>query len=467
MFRFFQNCVYFSKIVIIIIHFLSINKILSQRGFTMENNLPDLIIYNIGTLITMKGHSKKPKTGSELDDIGIVNNDLIACNNGEISYIGNRKDFEESYKIDIENIRTDNIRTLDVGGDVVMPGFIDSHTHLVFGGSRENEFDMKLKGSSYIDILKNGGGILSTVEATRKASKKELLKKAEYFASDMIEYGTTTVEIKSGYGLNPETELKMLEVINDLKNEVPINIYSTYLGAHTIPNEYKNDRKAYVKQVMNTLPKAKEYADFCDVFCEEGAFTVDETRLILNEAKKLGYKLKIHTNQFTEMGGEFLASELGVISADHLDHLSEDGVKSLKQAGIIAVTLPGVPYHLMTGKYSPLRKMIEAGLPVAIATDFNPGSCPSYNMQAMMSLACRNQKISINEVLSMATINSAHALGIADITGSIETGKQADIIILDSKDYRSMIYHFGINHIHETIIKGNEMCYQIEINNVV
>jgi len=348
-----------------------------------------------------------------------------------------------------------------------MPGFIDSHTHLVFGGSREAEFEMKLKGYSYLDILNQGGGILSTVEATRKASKEELLKKAINYASDMIEYGTTTVEIKSGYGLNPETELKILEVAEQLKNKVPINIISTYLGAHTIPNEFKNNREDYIKQVIETLPKARKYAEFCDIFCEESAFTVEESRKILNEAKKLSYKLKIHAGQFNALGGDVLSAELRAISADHLDIISDEGIEKMKEAGVIAVLLPGVPYHLMTGRYAPLRKMIEKGLAVAIASDFNPGSCPSYNMQVMMSIACRNMKSSINEALSMSTINAAHSLGIADITGSIEIGKQADMIILNCPDYRTMIYHFGINHIHETIIKGKIMCYSIEVDNII
>ncbi len=433
----------------------------------MANELPQLIIYNIGTLITMKGFSKKPKIGDELNDLGIIDADAIACKDEKIVFIGKKDELEKKYHINLNHIEKDNIEILDANHNVVMPGFIDSHTHLVFGGSREAEFEMKLKGYSYLDILNQGGGILSTVEATRKASKEELLKKAINYASDMIEYGTTTVEIKSGYGLNPETELKILEVAEQLKNKVPINIISTYLGAHTIPNEFKNNREDYIKQVIETLPKARKYAEFCDIFCEESAFTVEESRKILNEAKKLSYKLKIHAGQFNALGGDVLSAELRAISADHLDIISDEGIEKMKEAGVIAVLLPGVPYHLMTGRYAPLRKMIEKGLAVAIASDFNPGSCPSYNMQVMMSIACRNMKSSINEALSMSTINAAHSLGIADITGSIEIGKQADMIILNCPDYRTMIYHFGINHIHETIIKGKIMCYSIEVDNII
>ncbi len=433
----------------------------------MESKFPNLILYNIGTLITMKGHTTKPKVGKEMSDIGIADADTIACEGGKILFIGKLSEFEKKYGVKVKNIHHNDTKAIDVQGNVVMPGLIDSHTHLVFGGSRENEFEMKLQGHSYIDILKSGGGILSTVEATRKASEDELLEKAIQYTSDMIEYGTTTVEIKSGYGLNPETELKMLRVADKLKNEAPINVLTTYLGAHTFPKEYKDDREGYIRQVIETLPEAKKYATFCDIFCEDGAFTVEESRRILTEAKKQGFKLKIHAGQFNAMGGDMLAGELGTVSADHLDVISDEGIQKMKEAGVIATILPGVPYHLMTGKYAPARRMIDAELPVALATDFNPGSCPSYNMQAMMSLACRNQKISISEALSMATINAAHSLEIADNTGSIEIGKRADILILDCKDYRTMLYQFGINHIHETIINGEIMCYQIDIDNVI
>lgn len=433
----------------------------------MEKKIPSLILYNIGSLITMKGFTQKPKVGTELNDIGISDADIVASDEGKIVFIGKQSEFEKEYDVKVKNIHHKDIKLIDVQKRVVLPGFIDSHTHLVFGGSREHEFEMKLQGKAYIDILKSGGGILSTVKSTRNASEEELLKKAVQYASDMIEYGTTTVEIKSGYGLNPETELKMLKVVQKLKDELPINVLATYLGAHTYPKEYKENREEYIKQVIETLPKAKEYAVFCDVFCEDGAFTVDETRRILVEAGKHGFKLKIHAGQFNAMGGDVLAGDLNAISADHLDVISEEGIQKMKEAGVIAVILPGVPYHLMTGKYAPARKMIEAGLAVALATDFNPGSCPSYNMQAMMSLACRNQKISINEALSMSTINAAHALDCAEETGSIEIGKRADMLILDCKDYRTMLYQFGINHIHETIINGEIMCYQIDVDNVI
>ncbi len=433
----------------------------------MDNNHPNLILYNIGTLISMKGHSKKPKIGEELNDLGIIDADIVACKDEKIVFIGNDKELYDKYSIKLDSIKDDNIYLINVDNGVLMPGFVDSHTHLIFGGSREHEFEMKLKGYSYLDILKSGGGILSTVEATRNASEEELLEKAIYYAENMIDYGTTTVEIKSGYGLNPETELKMLKVADMLKKEVPLNILVTYLGAHTFPKEYKNKREEYIKQVIDTLPEAKKYATFCDIFCEDGAFTIDESKYIMREAEKQGFKIKLHVGQFNSLGGDLLSAELGAVSADHLDYISDEGIERMKEKGVIAVTLPGVPYHLMTGNYAPLRKMIEKQLPVALATDFNPGSCPCYNMQTIMDLACHNQKASINEVLSMSTINAAHALGIADKTGSIEVGKQADMIVLSSPDYRTMVYNFGVNHIHETIIKGQLTSYQIDVETVI
>ncbi len=420
----------------------------------MKNKQPDIVLHNIGQLITMKNFSSRPKVGKELNQINIDNSDTIAIKDKKIIFIGNRNDFINQFDSEPNKLNVNKTKVIDVQGKVVMPGFIDSHTHLVFGGSREDEFEMKLQDYSYLDILKKGGGILSTVEATRKATKEQLLEKAKKYALNMIKHGTTTIEIKSGYGLNVETELKILEVANELKNELPINIVTTYLGAHTIPKDYKENRQDYIKQVIDTLPKAKPLADFCDVFCEDGAFTIDETRKIFLEAKKFNYKLKIHAGQFNAMGGDILAGELGAISADHLDVLSDEGIEKMKQSCVIGVALPGVPFHLMTGIYAPIRKMIEKGLPVAIATDFNPGSCPCYNLQEIINIACRIQKISINEALSMITINAAHSIGLEGKTGSIEIDKQADLNILDCYDYRTMIYNYGVNHVKSTIANG-------------
>jgi imidazolonepropionase len=420
----------------------------------MNDLSPSIVLYNIGQLITMKNHSQRPKIGKELDSININDANTIAIKDKEIIFIGNRQDFEKNYHINLINPNPNKIKAIDVQGKVVMPGFVDSHTHLVFGGSRENEFQMKLQGYSYLDILKQGGGILSTVEATRKATEEQLFDKARSYALDMIKHGTTTIEIKSGYGLDQETELKILRVAHELKKALPVNIVSTYLGAHTLPKDYKDNREEYITQVIDTLPIAKDYAVFCDVFCEDGAFTVEETRRIFLEAEKFGYKLKIHAGQFNALGGDVLAGEMKAISADHLDVLTDEGIERMKEAGVIGVALPGVPFHLMTGVYAPLRKMVEMGLPVAIATDFNPGSCPCYNMQEILNIACRKQKVSMNEALSMSTINAAHAINLADITGSIEIGKQADIAILDCFDYKTMFYHYGVNHIQTTIANG-------------
>jgi imidazolonepropionase len=257
----------------------------------------------------------------------------------------------------------------------------------VFSGSREDEFLKKQQGISYLDILKQGGGILSTVEKTRKASKEELFQTAEKYIKRMIEYGTTTLEIKSGYGLNFKDEKKILEVASKLQEKLPIDIVRTYLGAHTTPKNIK--KEDYIKEVISSLEKIKPYSEFCDVFCEKGVFSIEETREILMHAKKLGFKLKLHSEQNNLLHSAQLASELGALSADHLDHISADGIEALAKGGVIGVLLPGVPFYLMEEKYAPARELINKGVAIAIASDFNPGSCPSFNMQLMISLDCR------------------------------------------------------------------------------
>ncbi len=406
----------------------------------------DILIKNASELLTCKAsNSNKPKTGKELSNLGIIKDGAIAIKDGKIIFVGLSSEV---------NFNTSNI--IDAKNKVVMPGFVDCHTHAVFSGSREDEFLKKQQGISYLDILKQGGGILSTVEKTRKASKEELFQTAEKHLNRMIEYGTTTLEIKSGYGLNFEDEKKILEVAAMLQEKLPIDIVKTYLGAHTVPKNIK--REDYIKEVISSLEKIKPYSEFCDVFCEKGVFSVEETREILIHAKHLEFKLKLHSEQNNLLHSAELASELGAVSADHLDHISSDGIEALAKSGVIGVLLPGVPFYLMEEKYAPARELINKGVAIAIASDFNPGSCPSFNMQLMISLACLKMKLLPSEAINAATINAAFAIDRGDEVGSLEVGKKADIILLDIDNHNKLPYYFGINLV-ERVIKSGKVIF--------
>ena len=402
----------------------------------------DILITNASELLTCKSsNSKKPKTGKELQELEIIKNGAVAIKDGRIVFVGlsNKANFNAKTIIDAKN-------------KVVMPGFVDCHTHAIFAGSREDEFLKKQQGIAYLDILKQGGGILSTVEKTRCASKEELFQIAQKHIKRMIEYGTTTVEIKSGYGLDFEDEKKILEVASKLEENLPIDIVKTYLGAHTTPKNIK--KEDYIKEVISSLKKIKPYSEFCDVFCEKGVFTVEETREILIHAKKLGFKLKLHSEQNNQLHSAELAGELGIVSADHLEHISSAGIEALAKNGVIGVLLPGVPFYLMEDKYAPARELINNGVAIAIASDFNPGSCPSFNMQLMISLACLKMKLLPSEAINASTINAAFAIDRATEIGSLEIGKKADIIILDADNHNQLPYYFGINLVEKVIKNG-------------
>ena len=406
----------------------------------------DILIKNASELLTCKvSNSNKPKTGEELSNLGIIKDGTIAIKDGKIIFVGLSSE---------ANFNTLNI--IDAKNKVVMPGFVDCHTHAIFSGSREDEFLKKQQGISYLDILKQGGGILSTVEKTRKASKEELFQTAKKHLNRMIEYGTTTVEIKSGYGLNFEDEKKILEVASELQEKLPIDIIKTYLGAHTVPKNIK--REDYIQEVLSSLKKIKPYSEFCDVFCEKEVFSVEETRNILMHAKKLGFKLKLHSEQNNLLHSAELAGELNAVSADHLEHISPDGIEALVKNGVIGVLLPGVPFYLMEEKYAPARDLINKGLAIAIASDFNPGSCPSFNMQLMISLACLKMKLLPSEAINAATINAAFALDRGHEVGSLEVGKKADIILLDIDNHNKLPYYFGINLV-EMVIKSGKVIF--------
>ena len=407
----------------------------------------DLIIKNIGKLVTMEG-AFLPRTGKQMSELKILENAYIAVVEGKIFKIGIGEDYKELIG---ENTIID-----DASGMLVTPGLIDSHTHLVHGGSRENEFSKKLNDVPYIQILQEGGGILSTVNATKKATFDELYYKAKKSLDRMLEFGVTTIEEKSGYGLELETEIKQLKVAHKLDKDHPVDLVHTFLGAHAIPMEYKSNSQGYIKLLVEEImPKVKELglAEFCDVFCEEGVFSVEESDYILSKAKEMGYKLKIHADEIVSIGGAELSAKVGCISADHLMAASDEGLRDMADKGVIANILPGTSFNLKKPS-ADARKMIDLNVPVSLSSDYNPGSCPSENLQFVMQLGCLNLKMTPNEVLTAVTINAAHCVDRATEIGSIEIGKKADIAIFDAPNIDYLMYHFGINHIDRVYKDG-------------
>ncbi len=400
----------------------------------------DILVKGASELITCKGAG--PKSGPDLDVLDIVRDGDLAIKDGKIVAIGHLE--EEAKKV------------VDATGKIVLPGFVDCHTHLVFAGSREGEFLSKIEGVGYLEILERGGGILSTVGSTREATLPDLLASALSRIDMASDYGTTTIEVKSGYGLDFFNEMKILTVVRSLHTNRRVELVSTFLGAHTVPEEFRADRQAYVQEVLRMVEEFRKQslAEFCDVFVEEGAFSVEEARAILSKALEYGWKLKLHAGEFADIGGVELGAELGAMSVDHLDYISERGMALMAEKGIMGVLLPGVPFHLMTGHYAPARRMIEAGVPIALATDYNPGSCPTLSMQMIIALACRYMKLTAAEAINASTVNASYAVDRGDRIGSLEVGKQADIIILDISDHRQLPYWFGMNLVERVIKNG-------------
>jgi len=400
----------------------------------------DIFIKNASELITMYGPNR-PRIKKEMCELSISKNGSVAIKNGKIVGTGNDLEYDAE-------------KTIDASGKTVMPGFIDSHTHLVFAGSREFELDMKLKGLSYMEILKKGGGIFYTVNETRRATNGELFNQSKKRLDTMISHGTTTCEAKSGYGLDTETELKILEIQKKLNDIHHMDIVSTFLGAHAVPKEHSADD--YVDIIISEmLPQVKGLAMFCDVFCEKGVFSIEQSRRTLEAGKKYGLIPKIHADEIVDTGGASLAVEIGAISADHLLMSSDKGINEMARKGVIGVMLPGTPFSLMQDKYAPARKMIDSGVPIALATDLNP-NCWVENMQFMIQLGCFNMKMTPAEAVTAATFNAACAIGINDTVGSLEEGKKADVIILDCPNHKSIPYHFGVNLV-ETVIKNGRI----------
>jgi imidazolonepropionase len=399
-------------------------------------------------MVTLAGPNR-PRVGRELSEVAMIRDGGMLIRDGRIDTVGRSTDIEK---------QAGDAEIIDARGKIVLPGFVDAHTHLVFAGNRLDDFERRARGDTYEQIAKAGGGIWSTVEKTRAASEADLLVQAKKHAQWFLRCGTTTLESKSGYGLTLEDELKILRVMRRLKQEMPLEIVPTFLGAHAVPRKMHADE--YVDLVVNEmLPRVSSdgLAEFCDVFCERGYFDIEQSRRILRAAKKLGLKLRIHADQLTNSGAAKLAGELGATTADHLEKTDEQGIAALKSGDVQPVLLPGSVYALGSICYPRAREMIEAGLAVVIATDFNPGSSPTPSMPTILSLACTQMKMSPAEAIAASTINPAYSLGLGNQIGSLEAGKIANFSLFDCEDYRELAYWFGVPLTHGVYIKGESL----------
>jgi len=410
------------------------------------------IIYNISQCVTMAGG---PRRGKRLSEPAILEDAAIAILDDKILELGDSNELLSRYPL---------AERFDASGMAVVPGFVDPHTHLVWAGDRANEFEMRLQGKTYMEIMAAGGGILATLTATRKASLEELVAQSLERALCAFSYGTTTMEAKTGYGLDLENEFKQLEAILLLNRIGPLEVVPTYMGAHAIPQEYEGDAAAYTDWLCETaLPETKKWwlehapdqnLPFVDVFCEKGVFELEDTRRILVKAAHLGFPLKLHVDEFENLGGASLAAELGAISADHLVKTSLEDIQNLSQSETVAVSLPGTPFGLAQSEYTPARAIIEADGYLALATDLNPGTTWNESMQFIQALSCRYLKLTPAEALAASTINSAKAISRDHLLGSIEPGKQADLLILNVDDYRKLSYRYGTNLVATVVKKG-------------
>jgi imidazolonepropionase len=446
-----------------------------------------LIIGNIGTLYTVGGHA--PLSGSALRALQPVQDALIVIEDGFVLYAGARTGCPLSWVADIwESVGFDKLGLLpddpyspyppepqiahpnsglilvDAAGALATPGLVDPHTHVIYGGSRENELVKRLAGVPYLQILAEGGGILSSVRATTQASDETLYQTAAHRLRTMLQMGTTTVEVKSGYGLTTEQELRLLRIIDELARTLPISIVPTFLGAHAIPESFSNKPDAYVDIVVDDMIPAvarQGLARFCDVFCEKGIFTVQQSKRILMAAKAHGLALKLHADEIEPTGGAELAAEIGAISADHLIAASDEGLRAMAEAGVVAVLLPATSFNLGTHRFARARAMIDDfNLPVALATDANPGSSPTESAQLVMTLAAGELKMTPEEILVALTLNAAHAIGESDRCGSLEPGKVGDVVLWRAKTLAFLAYHFGVNHA-QLVVKGGQVLSQL------
>jgi len=413
----------------------------------LQKNLfmSSLALLHAAQLVTLAG-PKRPRVGTELAELGIIRDGGMLVRDGKIVKVGPSDELEKNVT---------DAEIVDVGGRVVMPGFVDAHTHLVFAGNRLEDFERRSRGETYEQIAKAGGGIWLTVEKTRAASERELLAQAKKRADWFLRCGTTTVEAKSGYGLTVEDELKILRVLRQLNEEVPLEIVPTFLGAHAVPRKLSPDEYLDVV-ITDMLPRvtAEKLAEFCDVFCERGYFDLDQSRRILSAAKKVGLNLRGHVDQLTNSGGAKFMAEMGATTADHLEQTDEQGIAALKKANVQPVLLPGSVYALGSRRYPRAREMIEAGLAVVLATDFNPGSSPTPSMPMVLSLACTQMKMSPAEAITASTVNAAYSVNRGDKIGSLEPGKLGNFVIFDCQDYRELAYWFGMPQTFSVYIRG-------------
>jgi len=407
----------------------------------------DLLIENANEVVTLEGGSRKPLIGNSMEELGILRDACLAVKDGKILAVGKTREVKQNFRAE---------ETIEAKGKVVIPGFVDPHTHLVFAGSREEEFEMRLKGATYMEILQKGGGILKTVRETRRVSEPELTENCKKTLNVMLEHGTTTVEAKSGYGLTLRDEVKCLQVMKRLNETHPVDVVPTFLGAHAIPPEYAGQADRYVDLItdkMIPVVASQKLAEFCDVFCEKNVFSLDKSRRILLQGKKHGLTPKVHADEMTPFGGAELAAEVGAISAEHLLFASEKGLKMMAKRDVIAVLLPAAAFTLMTQRYADARKMISLSVPVALGTDFNP-SCWVENQQLVIVLACRQMRMTPAEALAASTINAAHAIKRAPEVGSLEPGKKADIVVLNIPSHKFLGYRFGVNLVDKVVKEG-------------
>ncbi|MGY0692432.1 imidazolonepropionase [Virgibacillus sp. FSP13] len=410
-----------------------------------------VFIKNAAQLITMKGHTAKPAKKGAMSELNVIENGSLLAKDGKILAVGKHDAIVQDYQHLIAEAEH-----IDATNKTVTPGLVDPHTHLVHAGTRENEYAMRLKGKSYMEIMNAGGGIHATTRATREASFEQLYEESKQRLDTFFEYGVTTVEAKSGYGLSLEHELKQLEVAKKLNEEHPIDIVSTFMGAHAVPVDEKKNPEAFVDRVVNEMIPVvaqKGLATFNDVFCERGVFTPEQSRKILEAGKKHGLIPKIHADEIEPYGGAELAAEVGAISADHLLKASEEGIKQMTERDVIGVLLPGTAFFLMA-EFAQARRIIDSGVPVALSTDANPGSSPTLSLQFIMNLGCLKMGMTPEEVLTATTINAAHAIGCADNIGSLEEGKKADITIFNVPNYLMLSYKYGMNHVDAVIKEG-------------
>lgn len=407
-----------------------------------------LAVINSSAVVTLAGPAR-PRVGAEMRELSIVENGALLVENGKISKVGPREIIERFISPDCD--------VVDAGGRVVMPGFVDAHTHPVFAANRVNEFEERAAGVSYQEIAARGGGIQSTVRATRAASLDELVEAGKRYAKWFLRGGTTTVEAKSGYGLSLEDEIKILRAIKRLNDETALDYVPTFLGAHDVPPEYRSRRDEYVQLLIDEMIPAvarEQLAEYCDVFCEARVFTTDESWKILSAARCHGLGIRLHADQLSLCDGAKLAAELHSVTADHLEHTNSDGIAALKEAGVQPVLLPASVYALGSARYPAAREMIDAGLPLVLATDFNPGSSPTTSMPMVLSLASTHLKMTPAESLTACTINAAYSLGRGNEIGSLEQGKAGDFVIHDCEDYRELAYFFGIEHAWKVYAEG-------------